>query len=111
MALTKEQIEGFKEKLLEEKTATENNLKAAKVTVDFGNDVDNFDEEGDEAEEFSNQLALKKVWEEKLEDIQNALAKFKTGKFGHCEKCGQAIELKVLEAEPDSRFCKAHKKQ
>ncbi|MEK7629955.1 MAG: TraR/DksA C4-type zinc finger protein [Patescibacteria group bacterium] len=110
MALNEKQIIDFKNQLLKEKEGLEKKIGIVKKVADFGDDIDAFDEETDEAEEFSNQLGLKKSFEENLENINLALEKIAENKYGLCEECGEEIELAVLHAEPQSKLCKAHKK-
>jgi len=41
----------------------------------------------------------------KLEDIDRALQKIEQGRFGICEKCGDRISRKRLQAVPYAHFC------
>jgi len=41
----------------------------------------------------------------RLEDIDRALQKIEQGNFGVCEKCGDKISKKRLQAVPYARFC------
>ncbi|MFQ5867667.1 MAG: TraR/DksA family transcriptional regulator [bacterium] len=41
----------------------------------------------------------------RLEDINRALQKIEQGDFGVCEKCGDKISNKRLQAVPYARFC------
>lgn len=42
---------------------------------------------------------------EELIEIQEALDRMRTGKYGYCERCGDPIQLKRLRARPYARFC------
>jgi RNA polymerase-binding transcription factor DksA len=42
---------------------------------------------------------------ETLREIDDALAKFDAGTYGHCESCGQPIAEARLEAMPAARYC------
>jgi DnaK suppressor protein len=44
-------------------------------------------------------------------EIQTALDRIKSGKFGMCEECGREIELKRLKAQPTTTLCIDCKKQ
>ncbi|PIE69776.1 MAG: RNA polymerase-binding protein DksA [Deltaproteobacteria bacterium] len=44
-----------------------------------------------------------------LEKIDQALARIKEGSYGTCEGCGEAINVKRLEARPVASFCIACK--
>lgn len=110
MTLDKKTIKNFAEKLLEEKSEIEKELKEMEKDLDFGSDTDHFEEETDQAEELVNQLGVKKELNHRLGDINDALDKIESGKYGICEKCGNEIELEVLEVDPESRLCHNCKK-
>ncbi len=102
-----------KEKLAEYKTALEREQKLilAEINqnekpVDFGSDIDHFEEESDEAEEAGNQLAIAQGIKGRLDDVEVALQKIRDGKYGICEKCGNEIEAEILDIDPESRLCK-----
>ncbi len=42
---------------------------------------------------------------DRLEEVEQALAKLDTGSYGTCEGCGNAIDSARLEALPSARFC------
>ena len=101
-----EKIEEYKNKLNKGKAAVEEEIIKNNQPPDFGNDVDGFDEETDEAEAFNNQLALVQDLKKRLVDIESALNKIASGTYGICEKCGKEIESSILDIDPESRFCK-----
>lgn len=107
--LTKNQIEKFEKKLLAEKADLEDQLKKIDEGLDFGSDTDHFEEEADEAEEFSNRLNTKQILKNRLQDIGRALEKIKTDRYGICEKCGQPVSENVLAAAPESSLCQSCK--
>lgn len=96
----------FKQKLLNTKTEIEADLKKLKEGLDFGDDTDHFEEEADEAEEFSHYVGVKKPLEERLKAIEESLDKIEKGTYGTCEKCGGKIEPEILEVVPESQLCK-----
>jgi len=59
----------------------------------------------DEVEEYLNRLPVEHSMELRLQDIDLALKKIRTKKYGKCEKCGKNIALDRLEACPEARFC------
>lgn len=75
---------------------------------EFGEAVDS-EEEADEVEEYGSRLALEKVLSKRLKDIDEALERIKVEKFGFCQKCGKEIEEKLLEIDPESKYCKTCK--
>jgi DnaK suppressor protein len=52
------------------------------------------------------QTRLKQTGGEVLRAIEDALARIRQGRFGICEKCGQAISKAHLEAVPWAHLCK-----
>src|SRR5579864_2758917 len=42
---------------------------------------------------------------EGLHEVEHALTKIDTDKYGTCESCGQAIATDRLEARPEARLC------
>jgi len=99
-------MEKYKNKLEKERANLLKELGKETRPEDFGSDIDHYDEEADEAEEFSNQLAIGQSLKERISEIDHALSKIKTGKYGVCETCGLEIEEEILELSPESRFCK-----
>jgi RNA polymerase-binding transcription factor DksA len=59
----------------------------------------------DEVEEYLSRLPVEHSMELRLQDIDLALKKIRTNKYGKCEKCGKNIALNRLEACPEARFC------
>lgn len=97
--------------MLEDQAAKlKSRLKSEEEEPEFGDDVDSFEEEGDEAAELSNKLGLQQNSKAELEEIDHALEKIEEGKYGICEKCGKEISEDVLKANPESRLCKECKK-
>jgi len=73
--------------------------------------VDHGDESSDASEEMGNQMAVANDRKDRLNEIDIALEKIRTGRYGVCEKCDKAIEHEILAIDPESRFCKEHKIQ
>jgi len=110
----------LKEKLEKEKAAIEEQLKRfakrdEKLKGDWDTIFPKFDggeaggagleKAADEVEEYSNLLPIEYNLELKLKNIDLALEKIKTGKYGKCEKCSQEIDEKRLKIYPEARFC------
>lgn len=102
------QIEEYKNKLERERLLLLNEIKQNEKPVDLGRDPDHpeEEEEADETEEVGNQLAVVYDLNNRLEQINVALGKIRSGKYGICEQCGKAIEPGILDIDPESRFCK-----
>lgn len=105
-SMTQEKIAGYKLRLEKERGMILSEIKKNETPVDFGSDVDHFEEESDEAEELGNQLAIAQGIKTRLDDVEAALEKIREGKYGICEKCGDDIEEEILDIDPESRFCK-----
>jgi len=89
-----------------EKSKIERDLVGMKEKLDFGSDIDNGDEETDETEEFGSYLSVKRTQDSRLEQINKALEKINKGMYGKCEKCGDPIEQRILDVDPESLLCK-----
>ncbi len=71
-----------------------------------GNDVTKAgDEEADEAEDFSNKLAIAQTLRDEVQEIDAALEKIRKGTYGNCEKCGLEIPKPLLSIAPESILC------
>lgn len=99
-------LKEYEEKLIKSKREIEEALKSMKEVPELGSDVDAFDTETDEAEEYSNELGKKAALKERLSAIRDALDRIKEGTYGKCNKCGMDIESAILNIDPESRFCK-----
>ncbi len=64
---------------------------------------------GDEADlavyEREKNLALAQHLEQKIEEIDHVLQNSKKGKYGVCERCGNAIDPARLTAMPETTLC------
>jgi RNA polymerase-binding transcription factor DksA len=107
--MTQEKINHYKGELEKERSLILAEINKNEKPVDFGSDVDHFDEETDATEEMGNQLAIADGLKTRLDDIEVALEKIREGKYGICEKCGEEIETEVLDIDPESRLCKRDK--
>lgn len=107
--MTQEKIQQYKAKLQNERGVILKEIQDTEKPVDFGSDVDHFDEKTDETEEISNQIAIGHTLKLRLSEIDIALEKMRQGNYGICEKCGTEIEEEILNIDPESRFCKSCK--
>ncbi len=55
--------------------------------------------------EWEKRLALEKSLRGQLAEMERALAKFDTGRYGLCEGCGQPIDPERLRSLPQARLC------
>lgn len=107
--LSKEEIQKYKLALEQEKIRILNEIKQGEKLENFGDDVDHFDEETDEAESIANQLSVEAVLKERVDQIDMAINHMIEGKYGICQKCGKDIEKTVLEIAPESALCSSCK--
>ena len=59
-------------------------------------------------EELEENKALINALEAQLREVNDALAKIDTDKFGICEVCAKEIELDRMDANPSAKTCKEH---
>ena len=102
-------IAGIKAQLTKIQVELEAELKKLNEPVNMGDDIDSFDEEADEATEFSANMGMVQALKRRYHSVQEALAKIEVGTYGACEACGKPIEAEVLEVNPESALCKADK--
>ena len=100
------QLQAYKAKLEKERHLLLSEIKQNEKPTDFGSDTESPDEETDETEEFSNQLAVANDLRNRLGEIDVAISKIYNGQYGLCENCGRAIETEILDVDPESRLCK-----
>ncbi|QKG84748.1 yteA family sporulation protein [Kroppenstedtia pulmonis] len=63
---------------------------------------------GTELFERGKDLALNEEDEQRLKDVQDALDRMDTGKYGLCQTCGKEIPFERLEAVPETSYCVEH---
>jgi DnaK suppressor protein len=107
--LTKEKIAAYKAKLVEDRKKLIAEIEKDEKPEDFGDDIDNLDEEADEAEELGNNLSAAAALKVRVSDIDSALNKIEQGEYGICESCKTEISEEVLDVAPESRLCSACK--
>ncbi|PIR88225.1 MAG: hypothetical protein COU10_00330 [Candidatus Harrisonbacteria bacterium CG10_big_fil_rev_8_21_14_0_10_45_28] len=104
--MEKELIEKLKTQLKEKEAKLLGQITELKKPVDMGSDVDSFDEETDEATEYSAHLGMIDSLKKSLERVQDALTKIEAEGYGICEACSSPISEEHLLADPETRLCK-----
>lgn len=99
-------IKEQKQRLLASKTEIEKELKDLEGVPDMGSDVDSFEEEADEAEEYVTNLSKSDALKKDLDQIDAALEKIKNGGYGVCKNCGKMMSKELLLAAPESEYCR-----
>ena len=62
-------------------------------------------EAASELYDIEQQMALKKLHEHEVSEIEKSLQKLEKGIYGICEGCNKAIDLKRLELLPQAKLC------
>lgn len=75
----------------------------------MGGDIAGSEEEADEAEGFANNLAKAQALKDRVQEIDDALARMREGKYGTCSKCGMDMSEEMLALVPESALCSACK--
>lgn len=111
--LADDKVKEYERTLEEEKRKLLAAMEKDRKPADFGSDTEGntFDEEADEAEEFTNQLATNEAYKERVNEIDGALNRIRKGEYGTCEKCKGAISEAVLAIAPESALCGNCKKE
>jgi DnaK suppressor protein len=106
--MEKEKIEKYKQVLEKERLFLLAEIKKDEIPENFGDDLD---DESEETENFGNELAMGSGLKDRLDEIDLAISKIMEGTYGICEKCGGKIEEEILDADPESRYCRKCKEE
>ncbi|MCI0566005.1 TraR/DksA C4-type zinc finger protein [bacterium] len=110
----------FKQRLLEEKAVLENELKTVgrknpSNPADWEPTPGEIDvlrsdknEAADAIEQYEERAAITAELENRYNNILDALKKIDENTFGICEICGGEIEEERLKANPSAKTCKKH---
>lgn len=102
-------IEKIKKELLarrREILADLNNIAAkGELKAKFPNLGDKPDENVQEIDAYTTNLATEKILENTLRDIDNALKRIEEGTYGICKYCSREIDEKRLLARPVASAC------
>ncbi len=71
----------------------------------YGTHTSEQGENASETEEYHNLLSVEHSLESRLKDIGDALKKIEQETYGTCERCGNEIDVRRLEANPEARLC------
>ena len=95
-----------KEEILDElQKITNNNGGSKNHQVKFPEYGDKADENAQEIDEYSTNLATDKMLESTLRDVNDALHRIKNGAYGICKYCKQPIGKKRMLARPVASTC------
>lgn len=103
--LAPEEIAHFKTTLEKRREELVKKITAGSLPHNNPAEVVDSEEEADEAEDFSNQLAVVQTFRDEVQEIDRALEEIRKGSYGICVNCGRAISKQVLEAAPESVLC------
>jgi DnaK suppressor protein len=111
VAISQEVLERIKAQLLADKARMEAEMAGVATGDDnemhakFPEYGDKVDENAQEIESYTTNLATEKILEDNLRDIESALQRIEDGSYGICKYCGQPIAEKRLEARPVASAC------
>lgn len=118
--MNKKELEIFKKRLLEEKAELEDELgligqkdpsapnEWEATTKDMEVDAADENEIADKLEEYEGNSGIINSLDSQLREVNSALERIESGKYGICEKCGKPIEKERLEANPSARISIKH---
>ena len=106
MMITQDDLAIYKQKLEAEKARLMKEVGKEEKAPNFGEEGNVDIEAGaDEAEELANQLSVSQTLKDRVGEINDALDRMETGRYGECTKCGQPIPKEILDLAPESSFC------
>lgn len=106
--ISKDTLDAIKKELLERKDNVTKELLEISNTdgsVKFFEYGSKADENAQEIEQYTTDLATEKVLESTLRDINSALERIENGTYGVCKYCGIDIPEKRLKARPVASAC------
>jgi RNA polymerase-binding transcription factor DksA len=106
--MTTNKLGEYKNKLQKERELIEEEIRQKNQPPNFGRDpggLNDSEEETDQADALTSQLAIVQDLKNRLADIESALRKIESGRYGTCEKCGKEIGESILDIDPESHFC------
>ena len=104
-------IERFRVILEEKRVSLTRRIQELEKTPDMGDDVDSLEEETNETQELGNQMSVSQEYREQLAEVDEALRHIAKGTYGVCTQCGGAIEMAILEIDPESMLCQSCKQK
>ena len=104
LLVRREQISGELQELAKKDDHEADNLGAK--FPEYGSKPD---ENAQEINDYTTNIATEKILEKTLEDIDSALARMENGTYGICKYCKQPINVKRLIARPVASACMACK--
>jgi DnaK suppressor protein len=114
IAARKAQLEQRRQNLLGELSSVADRdprTKQVAYNPGFPNFGDSMEDNALEITAFEGNMVMEETLGVSLETTERALKKIEDGTYGTCEKCGQLIEPKRLEAFPSATACMSCKKK
>jgi DnaK suppressor protein len=104
---TKQNLEKRKEEIIKElnQITTKDSHKKGGRATSFNDIGEKQDENAQEVENYTTDLATDKILEDELRDIEGALKRIEDGTYGICKYCGKEIEEKRMEVRPVASSC------
>jgi len=105
--LNKEELEFFKNELMELKSKIIDHIKKSSNKIDLMRQQ-NPNDEGDYSVLLNDSSIENKIIEKQLKElneIETALGKITEGKYGICEMCEDEISVERLKVKPYAKYC------
>lgn len=105
--LTQQELDTFKNKLLDRRVQIEKNLRGTTLELEEMRELE-LNDEGDYAAASAETIvdsAILIQQRKELNEIELALDKIKKGTYGTCEMCEEPIGIERLEVKNFARFC------
>jgi len=105
--LTQQELDTFKNKLLDRRVQIEKNLRGTTLELEEMRELE-LNDEGDYAAASAETIvdsAILIQQRKELNEIELALDKIKKGAYGICEMCEEPIGIERLEVKNFARFC------
>lgn len=118
--MTPEQLQHFKQRLIEDKARLEQELEefGSKDPARPGRYLADYPESGSSSDddnameiaEYSDEISIEARLDAELRDVKKALTAVEKGTYGLCKYCQKEIQPERLEARPASSSCITCKK-
>lgn len=113
-------IQSFKDKLEDRKSEIIKELegigkRADGAEINFNAQIpeygDSAEDNAVEVADYAKNLSFERELEKSLAEVERALKRIETDKFGLCENCDQEIAIERLQIRPESAYCVECKNQ
>lgn len=104
----KAQLEREQAELESDLAALRSDERGDQGATSKADDVHDYGEESADLEQLERSNDIEDDMRTQLREVKHALAKFATGTYGLCERCGRPIPVARLRAIPEARYDTQH---